>query len=69
MSDLYAAGFAEGEFQAWEDRKSLVRRERPEFMRGEFLRGWWDGYSPRNLAWRLRGRPQSSWQERSEEAA
>jgi hypothetical protein len=67
--DLYAAGFADGEAQAWKDRKNLIRRDRPEQMRGEFQRGWWDGYTPRSVTWRLRVEPQPWWQERVEEAA
>lgn len=63
----YAAGFADGESQAWKDRSLNMRRVR-QVPRNEYERGYWDGYCPRDPAWCLR-RPveQAWWQERESE--
>ena len=50
----YAAGFAQGERAAFADRQRGMTRPRPTEMRDEYMRGWWDGYTPRSLDWAAR---------------
>lgn len=49
----YAAGFAEGELLRFQDRAKGCVRARPQNMRSERMRGFWDGYTPRSIGWAL----------------
>ena len=54
MTSDYERGFAAGERKAWEDRDSGRLPIRPEQTKGEWERGYMDGYCPRSIAWSLR---------------
>jgi hypothetical protein len=49
----YERGFRIGEGRAWIDRQEGVQRKPPPvaLIFNERLRGYWDGYMPRNPAW------------------
>lgn len=47
----YESGFAQGEHDAFHDRRNGVRREQTEFPRSQEQRGYWDAYSPRSATW------------------
>ena len=47
----YEAGFAQGEADAFHDRRNGVRREMNEDPRNAQERGYWDAYSPRSATW------------------
>jgi hypothetical protein len=59
FTDAYGRGFERGEREAFMDRAWRVKRDPPAWMisnaemfgRREELRGWRDGYTPRNLDW------------------
>lgn len=57
LSDRFARGFDRGEREAFMDRAARVKRLAPYWFEGEELRGWTDGYTPRNPAWALRTEP------------
>lgn len=66
----YESGFADGERQAFKDRRNHVRRSRPEAqVQSTYLDGWWDGYTPRSLTWLLHKDPQPYWADRESEIA
>jgi hypothetical protein len=65
----YEQGFADGEHQAFKDKREHIRRSRPKFQQGPYERGWWDGYTPRDQAWSLDVQPTCWWAEREREAA
>jgi len=50
----YAAGFSQGEKDAYQDRLNGVRRDFSEARLGEWHQGYRDGYSPRNPEWSAR---------------
>lgn len=50
----YAAGFADGEQDAHQDRKTGHRRTNDTQPRGEYQRGYLDGYRPRSPEWATR---------------
>lgn len=47
----YAGGFAQGERDAFHDRRNGVVRELREDPATEEERGYWDAYSPRSATW------------------
>lgn len=47
----YAGGFAQGERDAFTDRRKGVVRELREDPATEEERGYWDAYSPRSATW------------------
>lgn len=64
----YAQGFEAGERQAFDDRRAgRLLRIPPQNPQGEYLRGYWDAYTPRDPAWALR-QPGAAqwWQEREQ---
>ncbi len=52
-SITYAAGFAEGERQAWEDRQTGRHRDMPVRDGNPYRCGLVDGYTPRSPWWGL----------------
>lgn len=50
----YEAGFHAGEQASWRDRVLHARPSRPEITRGDYQRGYWDGYMPRTALWACR---------------
>ena len=66
----YEAGFDAGERDAYKDRQNGIRRtQSTDPSGGEYQRGYWEAYRPRNLAWALKKPPQAWWQERESETA
>ena len=63
MSTEYAAGFAAGENRSFKDRKHKVTRVRPDEIKGEYQRGFWEGYTPRSQVWRHGVDPKNRLQE------
>lgn len=51
----YEAGFARGETEAFSDRAKGLTRAMPIIPKGEYQRGFIDGYRPRSALWA--GRP------------
>lgn len=51
MNADYAQAFDAGQRQAFTDRITGIRQDRPARLGCEADRGWWDGYTPRNAAW------------------
>lgn len=47
----YAGGFAQGERDAFHDRRKGQIREMHEHPATEEERGYWDAYSPRSPTW------------------
>ena len=47
----YEQGFAQGEIDAYRDRKTGVPREDIGEPRNEWQRGYRDGYTPRRADW------------------
>ena len=47
----YERGFSAGEQRAWQDRHQGDRRIPPTCPGGDYERGFWDGYMPRNPSW------------------
>ena len=47
----YESGFAQGEHDAFHDRRARVRREMTEDPRTAEERGYWDAYSARSATW------------------
>lgn len=69
FSDCYGRGFERGEREAWADRNTPRRRQPPQWMvdkEPEMLRGWMDGYRPRNPAWALRCAPVPAFHDTAE---
>jgi hypothetical protein len=54
MTTDYERGFSAGERKAWEDRSLIRQLVRPKETKGEWERGYMDGYFPRSLTWSLR---------------
>ena len=50
----YESGFAQGEQDAFHDRRNGVRAEGIDDPRTEHQRGYWDGYRPRSATWAAR---------------
>lgn len=58
----YEQGFAQGEHQAFTDRRDRIVRQHPTAIESEFWRGYWDAYYPRGHAWSLVSpEPQAAW--------
>lgn len=52
----YERGFEAGEWQAFKDRRTNIRRTRPTCLaRGGFDEGFWDAYTPRSTSWSHHG--------------
>jgi len=68
VSRAYARAFAAGERDAWADRGRMAMRLPPGWAAGspDAMRGWRDGYHPRNPAWALRTAPVRAFHERAE---
>lgn len=47
----YEAGFAQGEHDAYHDRRRGLFREMNERPQTAEERGYWDAYSPRSATW------------------
>lgn len=60
----YATGFAEGEREAFIDRRHGVHRTRPNFPCGDRERGFWDAYAPRSPTWYRPPPVVYQWQQR-----
>lgn len=50
----YAAGFSDGERDAFKDRQNGIRRTNAWQPIGEYQRGYWDAYRPGNSDWASR---------------
>lgn len=64
MTAEYQAGFDAGERDAWKDRQNGLRRDFSGPVRGEYQRGYLDGYRPRNPGWALKQESAPWWVER-----
>jgi hypothetical protein len=70
MTVSYEQGFTAGERQAFKDRREHITRARPEQIRDDYGRGFWDAYFPRTLGWAARPTEvQAWWVERESEIA
>ena len=47
----YAAGFARGESESFDDRRAGRTKFMPPAVKGDYQRGYRDGYLPRTAAW------------------
>ena len=57
----YQSGFDAGERDAFKDRQNGLRRVFEDMPRGEYQRGYFDGYTPRNLEWAARRPEGQAW--------
>jgi hypothetical protein len=57
--DQYAMGFAEGETQRGYDKQKGLLRQMPPLGLVRTMRsvGFWDGYTPRSIAWAFGTKP------------
>jgi len=68
--NAYEAGFARGEAESFVDRAKGLTRAMPIIPKGEYQRGFCEGYTPRSALWA--GRPVDDkrrlwWQDKEEE--
>lgn len=67
--NAYESGFADGERDAFKDRRNNIRRTLSQDPTSEYQRGYRDGYTPRNLSWLLTKPAAAWWQDRESEFA
>ena len=65
----YESGFAQGEYDAFHDRRKGVVRELRETPVTAEERGYWDAYSPRSATWGAMHTTRYRWATEYREAA